>query len=276
MVPQRTNIIAQGIYPEVVKFSWIQVMEKKSDEKKLEDISVVKEFPDIFLEDLPGLPLRSPSRIPNRLNPRSSTCSFETPYRLGSFRKGRMLSNLLQELNDEVAFDQVHLPWGAPVYLIVDIFRSSSKVKLLRKEFELLVAARTVITLLSISSYKDTMCYVNIFHVMPRFPPWRGVTDGIQSQGYVGKFLGSEYEVRSLCRYFIFSVVSSFGIVWIFGSTQLVHVKFGICSHGVGDLELMVGMVMDIVQALGYAVGVNNAIAVFMELIEAERCDGRY
>ncbi|GKG29994.1 hypothetical protein Tco_0419892, partial [Tanacetum coccineum] len=35
----------------------IQVMEKKSDEKKLEDIPVVKEFPDIFPEDLSGNPL---------------------------------------------------------------------------------------------------------------------------------------------------------------------------------------------------------------------------
>ncbi|GJS30309.1 hypothetical protein Tco_0490929, partial [Tanacetum coccineum] len=33
-----------------------QVMEKKSDEKRLEDIPVVKEFPKVFLEDLPGLP----------------------------------------------------------------------------------------------------------------------------------------------------------------------------------------------------------------------------
>ncbi|GJY17783.1 reverse transcriptase domain-containing protein [Tanacetum coccineum] len=32
----------------------IRVMEKKSDEKKLEDIPVVKEFPDVFPEDLPG------------------------------------------------------------------------------------------------------------------------------------------------------------------------------------------------------------------------------
>nr|GEV35578.1 putative reverse transcriptase domain-containing protein [Tanacetum cinerariifolium] len=32
------------------------IMEKKSDEKRLEDIPVVKEFPDIFLEDLPSLP----------------------------------------------------------------------------------------------------------------------------------------------------------------------------------------------------------------------------
>ncbi|GKD55506.1 putative reverse transcriptase domain-containing protein [Tanacetum coccineum] len=34
----------------------IRVMEKKSDEKRLEDIPVVKEFSDVFPEDLPGLP----------------------------------------------------------------------------------------------------------------------------------------------------------------------------------------------------------------------------
>nr|GEY40045.1 reverse transcriptase domain-containing protein [Tanacetum cinerariifolium] len=34
----------------------IQVMEKKSDEKILEDIPVSKEFPNVFPEDLPGLP----------------------------------------------------------------------------------------------------------------------------------------------------------------------------------------------------------------------------
>ncbi|GKE12610.1 putative reverse transcriptase domain-containing protein, partial [Tanacetum coccineum] len=34
----------------------IRVMEKKSDEKRLEDIPVVREFPKVFPEDLPGLP----------------------------------------------------------------------------------------------------------------------------------------------------------------------------------------------------------------------------
>nr|GEX63854.1 reverse transcriptase domain-containing protein [Tanacetum cinerariifolium] len=33
-----------------------QVMEKKSDEKRLENIHVVREFPDVFPEELPGLP----------------------------------------------------------------------------------------------------------------------------------------------------------------------------------------------------------------------------
>ncbi|GJW86961.1 putative reverse transcriptase domain-containing protein [Tanacetum coccineum] len=35
---------------------FIRVMEKKSDEKRLEDILIVREFSDVFLEDLPGLP----------------------------------------------------------------------------------------------------------------------------------------------------------------------------------------------------------------------------
>ncbi|GKF21478.1 hypothetical protein Tco_0070116, partial [Tanacetum coccineum] len=34
----------------------IQVMEKKSDEKRLEDIPVVREFPEVLHENLPGLP----------------------------------------------------------------------------------------------------------------------------------------------------------------------------------------------------------------------------
>ncbi|GKG58838.1 hypothetical protein Tco_0594608, partial [Tanacetum coccineum] len=31
-------------------------MEKKPDEKRLEDIPVVREFPEVFPEDLPSLP----------------------------------------------------------------------------------------------------------------------------------------------------------------------------------------------------------------------------
>ncbi|GKE80337.1 hypothetical protein Tco_1550337 [Tanacetum coccineum] len=33
-----------------------QVMEKKSDEKQLEDMPVIREFSEVFPEDLPGLP----------------------------------------------------------------------------------------------------------------------------------------------------------------------------------------------------------------------------
>nr|GEX99090.1 hypothetical protein [Tanacetum cinerariifolium] len=59
---RKTNINAQGrIYLLRDKNAHQDpnvgiVMEKKSDEKRLEDIPVVKEFLDVFPEDLPGLP----------------------------------------------------------------------------------------------------------------------------------------------------------------------------------------------------------------------------
>ncbi|GJY32916.1 putative reverse transcriptase domain-containing protein [Tanacetum coccineum] len=59
----------------------IQVVEKKADEKRLEDIPVVKEFPDVFPEDLPGIP----------------------PVR-------QELSNQLQELTEEVSSTNESLP----------------------------------------------------------------------------------------------------------------------------------------------------------------------
>nr|GEU67482.1 reverse transcriptase domain-containing protein [Tanacetum cinerariifolium] len=40
----------------IIRGDRTQVMEKKSDEKRLKDIPVVREFPEVFLEDLPDLP----------------------------------------------------------------------------------------------------------------------------------------------------------------------------------------------------------------------------
>ncbi|GJR28243.1 putative reverse transcriptase domain-containing protein [Tanacetum coccineum] len=67
----------------------IRVMEKKSDEKRLEDIPVVREFPEVFPEDLPGLP----------------------PVR-------QELSNQLQELADRGFIRPSTSPWGAPVLFV--------------------------------------------------------------------------------------------------------------------------------------------------------------
>ncbi|GJT71547.1 reverse transcriptase domain-containing protein [Tanacetum coccineum] len=45
-----------------------QIMEKKSDEKRLEDIPVVREFPEVFPEDLSGLPHIRQVESSNRFN----------------------------------------------------------------------------------------------------------------------------------------------------------------------------------------------------------------
>ncbi|GKB95983.1 putative reverse transcriptase domain-containing protein [Tanacetum coccineum] len=69
----------------------IQVMEKKADEKRLEDISVVKEFPDVFPEDLPGIPPVRQVEFQIDLIPGAAPIA-RTPYRLA--------------------------PWGAPVLFV--------------------------------------------------------------------------------------------------------------------------------------------------------------
>ncbi|GJT33430.1 hypothetical protein Tco_0923849 [Tanacetum coccineum] len=59
----------------------IKLMEKKADEKKLEDIPVVKEFPDVFPEDLPGLPPVRQVEFQIDLIPGVAPIA-QTPYRL--------------------------------------------------------------------------------------------------------------------------------------------------------------------------------------------------
>nr|GEX81117.1 reverse transcriptase domain-containing protein [Tanacetum cinerariifolium] len=81
----------------------IRVVEKKSDEKRLEDIPVVKEFPDIFPEDLPGLPPVRQVELQNDLIPRAAPVA-RTPYRLAPSEM-QELSNQLHEIDD--LFDQL-------------------------------------------------------------------------------------------------------------------------------------------------------------------------
>nr|GEV74318.1 reverse transcriptase domain-containing protein [Tanacetum cinerariifolium] len=76
-----------------------QVMEKKSEDKRLEDIPVVREFPDVFPEDLPGLPPVRQVEFPIDLIPGAAPVAH-TPYRLAP-SKMQKLSDQLQELADQ-------------------------------------------------------------------------------------------------------------------------------------------------------------------------------
>ncbi|GJX06260.1 putative reverse transcriptase domain-containing protein [Tanacetum coccineum] len=75
-----------------------QVMEKKSDEKRLEDIPVVREFPEVFLEDLPGLPPIRQVEFQIDLIPEAAPVA-RAPYILAPSEM-QELSNQLQELAD--------------------------------------------------------------------------------------------------------------------------------------------------------------------------------
>ncbi|GJU28883.1 putative reverse transcriptase domain-containing protein [Tanacetum coccineum] len=75
-----------------------QVMEKKSDEKRLENIPVVREFPEVFPEDLPGLPPIRQVEFQIDLILGAAPVA-RAPYRLAPLEM-QELSNQLQELAD--------------------------------------------------------------------------------------------------------------------------------------------------------------------------------
>ncbi|GJR50012.1 reverse transcriptase domain-containing protein [Tanacetum coccineum] len=79
--------------PNVVTGFIIQVMEKKSDEKRLEDISVVREFPEVFPENLPGLPPIRQVEFQINLIPETTPVA-RAPYRLAPSE--------MQELSDQL------------------------------------------------------------------------------------------------------------------------------------------------------------------------------
>ncbi|GJZ44822.1 hypothetical protein Tco_0592418 [Tanacetum coccineum] len=91
-------------------------MEKKSDEKRLEDIPIVREFLEVFLEDLPGLPPVLQVEFQIDLIPGAAPVA-RVPYRLAPSEM-QELSNQLQELADRGFIRPSTSPWGAPVLFV--------------------------------------------------------------------------------------------------------------------------------------------------------------
>ncbi|GKA68756.1 hypothetical protein Tco_0768673 [Tanacetum coccineum] len=89
---------------------------KKSDEKGLEDILVVREFPEVFSGDLLGLPPVRQVEFQINLIP-GATPVARTPYRLAP-SEIQELSNQLQELANRGFIRPSTSPWGAPVLIV--------------------------------------------------------------------------------------------------------------------------------------------------------------
>ncbi|GKC15376.1 putative reverse transcriptase domain-containing protein, partial [Tanacetum coccineum] len=95
----------------------IQVMEKKSDEKRLEDILVVKEFSNVFPEDLPGLPPVHQVEIQIDLIPGAAPVA-RTPYRLAPSKMQEQTENRYPLPRIDDLFDQLQ---GSSVYSKIDL-----------------------------------------------------------------------------------------------------------------------------------------------------------
>ncbi|GJS66475.1 putative reverse transcriptase domain-containing protein [Tanacetum coccineum] len=90
--------------------------EDKSEEKQLEDVSIIREFPKVFPEDLHGLPPARQVEFQIDLVPGVAPVA-RSPYRLAP-AKLQELSTQLQELSDREFIRPSSSPWGAPVLFV--------------------------------------------------------------------------------------------------------------------------------------------------------------
>nr|GEY06528.1 putative reverse transcriptase domain-containing protein [Tanacetum cinerariifolium] len=90
--------------------------EDKSEEKQLEDMPIVQEFPEVFLEDLPGLLPARQVEFQIDLVPGAAPVA-RASYRLAP-AKMQELSTQLQELSDKGFIRPSSSPWGAPVLFV--------------------------------------------------------------------------------------------------------------------------------------------------------------
>ncbi|GJT86246.1 putative reverse transcriptase domain-containing protein [Tanacetum coccineum] len=88
----------------------------KSEEKRIEDVPIVRDFQEVFPEDLPGLPLTRQVEFQIDLVPSAAPVA-RAPYRLAS-SKLQELSTQLQELSDKGFIRPSSSPWGAPVLFV--------------------------------------------------------------------------------------------------------------------------------------------------------------
>ncbi|GJS49889.1 putative reverse transcriptase domain-containing protein [Tanacetum coccineum] len=88
----------------------------KSEKKRLEDVPIVKDFPDVFPEDLPGLPQTRQVEFQIDLVPGAAPVA-RAPYRLAPSEM-KELSEQLKELSDKGFIRPSSSPWGAPVLFV--------------------------------------------------------------------------------------------------------------------------------------------------------------
>ncbi|KAI3819462.1 hypothetical protein L1987_13299 [Smallanthus sonchifolius] len=92
------------------------IVDTKVKDKELQDIPIIQDFPEVFPEDLPGLP--PPRQVEFRIDlvPGANPVA-KAPYRLAPSEMQELASQL-QELSSKGFIRPSHSPWGAPVLFV--------------------------------------------------------------------------------------------------------------------------------------------------------------
>ncbi|GJS39050.1 putative reverse transcriptase domain-containing protein [Tanacetum coccineum] len=116
-----------------------QVTEKEPSKKQLQDVPVIRNFPEVFPDDLPGLPPPRQVEFRIELVPGAAPVA-RAPYRLAPSEL-KELSDQLKELLEKGFIRPSSSPWGAPVLFVKKkdgSFQKESNKKYLKKILELL------------------------------------------------------------------------------------------------------------------------------------------
>ena len=106
-----TKLMRQGCQEFLASF-----LDTTRTDIKIETIPVVNEFPDVFPEDLPGLPLDRDVEFTIDVMPGTAPIS-KAPYRMAPAEM-KELKTQLQELLDKGFIRPSVSPWRAPVLLL--------------------------------------------------------------------------------------------------------------------------------------------------------------
>ncbi|KAI3797918.1 hypothetical protein L1987_33182 [Smallanthus sonchifolius] len=92
------------------------IVQKDVKEKSIQDIPIIQDFPEVFPEDLSGLPPVRQIEFRIDLVPGANPVA-RPPYRLAPSEMQELASQL-QELSDKGFIRPSHSPWGAPVLFV--------------------------------------------------------------------------------------------------------------------------------------------------------------
>jgi hypothetical protein len=80
-------------------------------------VPVVNEFPDVFPEELPGMPPNRDIKFVIELKPGTSPI-YKTPYRMATLELGELKEHI-KELLEKGFIHPSSSPWGAPVIFVL-------------------------------------------------------------------------------------------------------------------------------------------------------------
>ncbi|GJX84833.1 putative reverse transcriptase domain-containing protein [Tanacetum coccineum] len=103
--------LSRGCYAYIAR-----VIDTSFEKKSREDVPIVNEFPDVFLEDLPGIPPERQVEFRIDLIP-GATPIAKTPYHLAPSKMKELMSQL-QELLDKGFIRPSSSPWGALILFV--------------------------------------------------------------------------------------------------------------------------------------------------------------